>query len=206
MFCIFQCVILKTCFRQCQTNCQTAEVDEVCDRGNQNEVKCTEKRHEKHIDDTDTIRKEENVINHFDGASNLLDASKVIANNSETTEKSFPILENYPENTTLLHKGDNKDGMHLHLHPDLRSMGNDERYNLNVISSNGPTVQKEYLLEMASEVAHVLTEDTDHSELPSSFNLDLKCQKNQFLSSCLEEQKQLVNDLHIQVSRYVSMP
>lgn len=180
-------------------------MDEFCDRENQNEIKCIEKRHEKHIDDIDIIHKEENIINHFDGANNILDASeiKVAANNSEITEKNFPVLENYLQNT--LHESGNKDGMHSHLQPDLQSVGNDGRYHLNVTSSNGPsTVQKEYLLEMASEVAHVLTEDTDHNELPSSFNLDLKC-RNQFLSSCLEEQKQLVNDLHVQVSRYVSI-
>lgn len=179
-------------------------MDELCDRRNQNEVKCTENRHEKHIDDTDIIHKE-NVMNHFDGASNLLDAPETeVANNSEITEKSFPVLENYPENTTLYENG-NKDGVRSHVSADLQSVGNDGRYNLNVMSSNGPSiVQKEYLLEMASEVAHVLTEDADHSEQSSSFNLDLKC-RNQFLSSCLEEQKQLVNDLHVQVSRYVSI-
>ncbi|XP_071631430.1 golgin subfamily A member 2 [Temnothorax longispinosus] len=190
---------------QCQTNCQTAKVDELCDQKNQNEVKCVEKRYEKHIDDTDVIHKEENVINHFDGASNLPDTieTKVTANNSKITEKSFPILESYPESAAL-HESGNKDGTHSRLQPDLQFVGNDGRYNLNATVSNGPsTVQKEYLLEMASEVAHVLTDDTDHTEPPNSFNLDLNC-RNQFLSSCMEEQKQLVNDLHIQVSRYHS--
>lgn len=206
MFCTFECIIVEKCFQQCQTNCQTAEMDELCDQKNQNEVKCMEKQYEKHVNDTDIIHKEENVISHFDGASNLVDMTetKIAANSNERTEKSFPILENYSESTAL-HKSDNKDDMHSHLQSDLQSVGNNGRYNLNVTASNGPsTVQKEYLLEMASEVAHALTDDIEHGELPSSFNLDLKC-RNQFLSSCLEEQKQLVNDLHVQVSRYVSI-
>jgi len=113
-------------------------------------------------------------------------------------------LENYPE-TARLHESGNKNIMHSCLQSDSQYVGNDEKYNLNITASNGPsTVQKEYLLEMASEVAHVLTDDIDHSEPSSSLDFDLKC-RNQFLSSCLEEQKQLVNDLHIQVSRYVSI-
>lgn len=196
---------IEECFQQCQTNsCQTAEVDGLYDQKNQNEVKCAEKRYEKHIDDTNTIHKGEDIINHFDSASNLQNTTKtkITANNNEITEKSLSILENRPENTAL--QESNKDDVHSRLYPNLQSVGN-ERYNLNVTASNGPsTVQKEYLLEMASEVAQVLTDDTDHSEAPTSFNLDLKC-RNQFLSSCLEEQKQLVNDLHVQVSRYVSI-
>lgn len=192
-------------FRQCQTNCQTVEVDEVYDGKNQNEVKCTEKHiDEKHVEDADIIHKEENVINHFDGANNLETIETKVAANSEITEKSFPILESCPESAAL-HESGSRDGMHSRLQPDLQSVGNDGRYNLNVAASNGPsTAQKEHLLEMASEVAHALTDDTDHSEPPSSLNLDLKC-RNQFLNSCLEEQKQLVNDLHVQVSRYVSV-
>jgi len=153
----------------------------------------------------DIIHKEENVINHFDGANNLPDTieAKVVTSNSEIIEKSFPILENCPE--TVLHESGNKDTTYSHLQSDLQSVGNNGRYNLNIVTSNGPsTVQKEYLLEMASEVAHALTDNTDHNEPPNSFDLDLKC-RNQFLNSCLEEQKQLVNDLHIQVSRYVSI-
>lgn len=205
IFCILERIILEECF-QCQTNCQTAEVDELCDQKNQNEVNCAEKQYEKYINDTDIVNKEENVVNHFDGANSLPDTieTKIAANNNETAEKSFPISENYPESAVLRESG-NKDDTHSRLQPDLQSVENDGRYNLNVMASNGPsTVQKEYLLEMASEVAHVLTDDTDHNESPSSFNLDLNC-RNQFLSSCLEEQKHLVSDLHVQVSRYVSI-
>ncbi|XP_012536642.1 golgin subfamily A member 2 [Monomorium pharaonis] len=189
---------------QCQTNCQTAEMDKLYNQKTQNEVKCIENQYEKHTDNIDIIHKEEN-INHFDGASNFLDTTetKTVTDNNEITEKSLPILENYIESTAL-HKSDTKDVMHSHLQSDfLQSVENSGRYNLNVVVSNGPSiVQKEHLLEMASEVAHAL-DNTDHNEPPSSFDFDLKCH-NQFLSSCLEEQKQLVNDLHVQVSRYHS--
>lgn len=180
-------------------------MNEFCNQKNQNEAKCTEKRYEKHIDDTNIVHREENVINHFDGANNLLDTTetKVVMNNNEITEKSIP-LENCLE-SAVLHESDNKDSIRPHLQSESQYVENNGRYNLNVATSNGPsTVQKEYLLEMASEVANVLTDDIDHSEPPSSFDLDLKC-RNQFLNSCLEEQKHLVNDLHVQVSRYVSI-
>lgn len=57
---------------------------------------------------------------------------------------------------------------------------------------------------MASEVANVLTnDDIDRCE-PVSLDFDLK-DRNQFLTTCLEEQKQLVNDLHIEISCCVSI-
>ncbi|KYM95393.1 PREDICTED: golgin subfamily A member 2-like [Cyphomyrmex costatus] len=199
--------IIDESISQCQTNCQTTEVDKLYNQKKQNEVKreYPEKRYEKHIYNTDIMHKEENITNHFEGANNLSDMieTKIATSNSEITEKSFPSLENYPE-TAVLHESGDKDTTYSRLHSDLQYVGNDEKYNLNITTSNGPsTMQKEYLLEMASEVAHILTDDTDHSEPPSSLDFDLKC-RNQFLSSCLEEQKQLVNDLHIQVSRYHS--
>ncbi|XP_054012091.1 golgin subfamily A member 2-like [Hylaeus anthracinus] len=60
-----------------------------------------------------------------------------------------------------------------------------------------PKVQKEHLLEMASAVADVLTNDSEHVE--TTLDCDLMC-RNQFLSSCLEEQKKIVNELHIELS------
>lgn len=182
---------------QCQTNCQTAEVGELCDPSEQNDIKWGEK----HIFDADAVHKEENVINHFDGANNLPDAIETKVASSELTEKSFPIPEDCPENAALHESGN---ATHSRLQPDVQSVGNDGRYSFSVAASNGPsTAQTEYLLEMASEVAQALTSDTEHGEPLSSFDLDLNC-RNQFLSSCLEEQKQLVSDLHIQVSRYHS--
>lgn len=111
-------------------------------------------------------------------------------------------MENYLENT-VLYENDDKDSTYSHLQLDSQLKENDGKYNLNIVSNGPPTVQMEHLLEMASEVANVLTDDTDHSD-PSLFSSDLKC-RNQFLTTCLEEQKHLVNDLHIEVSRYVSI-
>ncbi|XP_070161136.1 golgin subfamily A member 2 [Polyergus mexicanus] len=197
--------IIDESISQCQTNCQTIEVDKSYDQNNHNEIKQTDNlvQSEGHLDKINIIHKEENILNHaFNDTNNLIDMtesdSKTAIN--EITEKNFPILENCLENTVLYESSD-KDSTHLQA--DSQFMENDKRYNLNIVASNGPSiVQTEHLLEMASEVANVLTDDTDHSD-PSLFDNDLKCH-NQFLTTCLEEQKQLVNDLHIQVSRYHS--
>ncbi|KAF3424943.1 hypothetical protein E2986_09406 [Frieseomelitta varia] len=60
-----------------------------------------------------------------------------------------------------------------------------------------PKVQKEHLLKMASAVADVLTNESEYAE--TSLDSDLICH-NQFLSSYLEEQKKIVNELHIELS------
>lgn len=180
-------------------------MDKPYDQNNHNEIKETDNfvQSEEHLDKINIIHKEGNVLNHiFSDTNNLIDTtesdSKIATN--ERTEKNFPVLENCLKNTVLYESAD-KDSTHLQADPQF--MENDERYNLNIVASNGPsTVQTEHLLEMASEVANVLTDDIDHSD-PSLFDIDLKC-RNQFLTTCLEEQRQLVNDLHIQVSRYVS--
>ncbi|KAL6444057.1 hypothetical protein ACFW04_001777 [Cataglyphis niger] len=199
--------IIDESISQCQTSCQTIEVDKPYDQNNDNEITQTDNlvQSEEHLDEMNIVHKEGNVLNHtFDSSdtNNLKDTtesnSKIATN--ERTEKNFPVLKNCLENTVLYESAD-KDSAHLQA--DSQFMENDERYNLNIVASNGPsTVQTEHLLEMASEVANVLTDDTDHSD-PSLFDIDLKC-RNQFLTTCLEEQRQLVNDLHIQVSRYHS--
>jgi len=147
------------------------------------------------------INKEENILNHtFSDTANLIDTTKITANN-EITEKSFSILENNCDDTKS-HESDGKDVIHSHLQLTLQSVENDGRYNLNVISSNGPsTVHREHLLEMTSETK-MLKDDIGHTE-PNS-DLNLKC-SNQFLSTSLEEQKQVVNDLYMQLGHYVSI-
>lgn len=181
-------------------------MDKPYDQNNDNEIKQTDNlvQSEEHLDKINIVHKEGNVLNHtFDSSdtNNLIDTtegnSKIATN--ERTEKNFPVLENCLENT-VLYESVEKDPAHLQA--DSQFMENDERY-LNIVAPNGPsTVQTEHLLEMASEVANVLTDDTDHSD-PSLFDIDLKC-RNQFLTTCLEEQRKLANDLHIQVSRCVS--
>jgi len=148
------------------------------------------------------INKEENILNHtFNNTANLIDTTKITANN-EITEKSFSILENNRDDTKS-HESDNKDVTYSHLQVNLQSVENDGRYNLNVISSNGSsTVHREHLLEIASETTKMLKDDIDHNE-PNS-DLNLKC-SNQFLSTSLEEQKQVVNDLYMQLGHYVSI-
>lgn len=181
------------------------EIDNPYDQNNHNAIKHTENlmQFEEHLDKINIVSKEVNILNHaFSDINNLIDATENKIVTSETTEKNFSTLGNCVE-YTLLYENDDKDTVHSHLQPNSQFVENNGKYNLNIVTSNGPsTVQKEHLLEMASEVANVLT-DTDHSD-PSLFDIDLKC-RNQFLTTCLEEQKQLVNDLHVQVNRYVSI-
>lgn len=196
--------IIDESISQCQTNCQTMEIDNPYDQNNHNAIKHTENlmQFEEHLDKINIVSKEVNILNHaFSDINNLIDATENKIVTSETTEKNFSTLGNCVE-YTLLYENDDKDTVHSHLQPNSQFVENNGKYNLNIVTSNGPsTVQKEHLLEMASEVANVLT-DTDHSD-PSLFDIDLKC-RNQFLTTCLEEQKQLVNDLHVQVNRYHS--
>lgn len=72
------------------------------------------------------------------------------------------------------------------------------------ISNNGVgLLQREHLLHMANAVADVLVDQQGLDESALN-NCDLE-QRNQFLTCCLEEQKKIVNQLHIQVSQCVSI-
>ncbi|XP_012279580.1 golgin subfamily A member 2 isoform X2 [Orussus abietinus] len=64
------------------------------------------------------------------------------------------------------------------------------------------SAQKEHLMQMASAVEDVLIDNTEDSK-GSTLDSDLEY-RNQFLVSCIEEQKQLVTELHMQVSQYSS--
>ncbi|XP_024946857.1 golgin subfamily A member 2 isoform X2 [Cephus cinctus] len=67
--------------------------------------------------------------------------------------------------------------------------------------NHSASLQKERLLQMASAVADALVDHPDNDE--SGHTSDLEYQ-NQFLVSSLQEQKELVNRLHIQVAQYSS--
>lgn len=161
------------------------------------------------MDNTNIIYKEDNVLNNaFGNGNNLLDVAENTTIHNQVAEKNFPLSENYIESTRF-HESENKDDRHTFPNqPDLQFMKNDEKYKLAITPSNKTSVvQKEHLLEMASEVANVLTDNIDHNEATTydvSNALDLKYH-NEFLSTCLQEQQQAVNDLHIQVSHYVSI-
>ncbi|KAF7997260.1 hypothetical protein HCN44_005537 [Aphidius gifuensis] len=69
-------------------------------------------------------------------------------------------------------------------------------------NDNSQSLQKQHLLDMATEVANALSEnnvDTESSILPTDLQY-----KNEFLTTCLDKQKRLANKLHIQVSEYSS--
>jgi ABC-type antimicrobial peptide transport system ATPase subunit len=73
----------------------------------------------------------------------------------------------------------------------------------NMSSNSSGSLQKEHLLQMANAVANVLVDEVNIEDTALA-NCDLE-QKNQFLTCCLEEQKKVVSQLHIQVSQYVSL-
>lgn len=155
----------------------------------------------KHLDDTSIIDKVKSVLNPND-TNVLISITENEIASSDITEKNILTLESCVEDATLNESND-KNATNLHFQPDSHLIENNDKYNLNIAPLNGSSItQKEHLLEMASEVANVLT-NTEHIE-PTLFDIDLKYH-NQFLNTRLEEQKQLINDLHIQVSCYVSM-
>ncbi|XP_015108705.1 golgin subfamily A member 2 [Diachasma alloeum] len=67
---------------------------------------------------------------------------------------------------------------------------------------DSPSLQKQHLLQMASEVANALVDSETETSSPA-IHSDLEY-RNHFLTTCLDEQKRLVNQLHIQVSQYSS--
>lgn len=154
------------------------------------------------MDDINAIHKEENIFSAVSDTNNLVDTTeiKTATNNIQITEKNS-VLEYCPED---IYESSDKNATHPCLQADLQFKENNGKYKLNITPSNGPsTVQKEHLLEMASEVANILTDDIDDNESTLG-NLDAKC-RYQFVNTYLEEQKQLMNDLHVRISCYVSI-
>lgn len=72
----------------------------------------------------------------------------------------------------------------------------------NKINNTSSSLQKEHLLQMANAVADVLVDEQSLDEAALN-NCDLE-QRNQFLTCCLEEQKKIVNQLHVQIGQSVS--
>ncbi|KOC70191.1 Golgin subfamily A member 2 [Habropoda laboriosa] len=133
---------------------------------------------------TSTIKTSENNIHTFEQDFQINEVvstdSGIIAENIINHEK----LQNSLNNTTKL----TQDMQEMNLKLEL-----EKKIDLN----DFPKVQKEHLLEMASAVADVLTNEPEHTE--TSLDSDLMC-RNQFLSSYLEEQRKMINDLHIELS------
>lgn len=85
---------------------------------------------------------------------------------------------------------------------DVEEMNSRPEIEKTVELNDFPKVQKEHLLEMASAVADVLTNDSE--QIDTNLDGDLIC-RNQFLTSYLEEQKKIMNQLHIELSGSVSI-
>lgn len=171
------------------------------DQDKQCDIKHTENliQSNKHLINTNVIDETENVLNPSDTNIPIIATKSKIGSSSDMTEKSIPTLESVED--TMLYET-SKNATNLCLQSDSHLVENDAEYS-NTAPFNGSTMLKEHLLEMASEVVHVLNDHTNDTE-PTLFGLDLTC-RNHILSTCLEDQQQLVNDLHIQVSHYVSI-
>ena len=74
---------------------------------------------------------------------------------------------------------------------------------LNATSNSLSSHQKEHLLQMADAVANVLDHEQGFED--SELNNCVLKQKNQFLINCLEEQKQVIHQLNLQLSQVVSI-
>ncbi|XP_076638697.1 golgin subfamily A member 2 [Colletes latitarsis] len=137
-------------------------------------------------------------------AINNISTLETFENNTHVINQDFQKNETMPNslkvNTeTIVNHKESQNSVEETIKP------NQEMQEINVRSeiekkvelNNFPKVQKEHLLEMASAVADVLTNDSEHVE--TTLDCDLTCH-NQFLSSCLEEQKKVVNELHMELS------
>ncbi|XP_051166887.1 golgin subfamily A member 2 [Leptopilina boulardi] len=80
----------------------------------------------------------------------------------------------------------------------LKDINNEDRNTMDNLYDSS-LLQKENLLQMASSVAQVLTDVNEFNEATTMNNL---IDKNKFLTNCLQEQANLISELHDQVSRY----
>ena len=87
------------------------------------------------------------------------------------------------------------------LNMDLKENNKIKSFEFDLLRDSSFT-QKEHLLQMTSAVAEALVDgnNSDETELLSALT-----DKNQFLTTCLQEQTKLVNQLHSQVSLQVSI-
>ncbi|CAK9807897.1 Golgin subfamily A member 2 [Anthophora plagiata] len=129
---------------------------------------------------------------------------KTSENSMHIVEQHFQVNEALPtdsattsENVTNHEKLQNTSNNTNKFTQDIQEMTMTPELKKTMDLNDFPKVQKEHLLEMASAVADVLTNEPEHTE--TSLDSDLMC-RNQFLSSYLEEQRKMINDLHIELS------
>ncbi|XP_076299487.1 golgin subfamily A member 2 isoform X2 [Lasioglossum baleicum] len=152
----------------------------------------------------DLLQSQNVETNISDSKLGTISTLETCANGKSVSDENFQRNET-PSIDTIVHTENtmNHEGSHSKGKETAKPMQGTPQVNLNsgvenqVELSDFPKVQKEHLLEMASAVAEVLTNDSEHSE--TTLDCDLMC-RNQFLSSCLEEQKKIDNELYIELS------
>lgn len=125
----------------------------------------------------DSKNKTQVVNQNFQGNELISTASMTNAENTINPEESHNFVENTSQETEEIN---------------LKTE-TEKKIELN----DFPKVQKEHLLEMASAVENILTNDSESTA--TTLDCDLVC-RNQFLSSYSEEQKKIATELHIELS------
>ncbi|XP_012145130.2 golgin subfamily A member 2 [Megachile rotundata] len=135
------------------------------------------------------------IVNNIPTAENPKSNTQVIDQDFQGNELTPPAstttnAENAINHKELLNSVENttQETQEINLKPEI-----EKKIDLN----DFPKVQKEHLLEMASAVENILTNDSESTA--TTLDCDLVC-RNQFLSSYLEEQKKIATELHIELS------
>nr|XP_012145130.1 PREDICTED: golgin subfamily A member 2 [Megachile rotundata] len=134
------------------------------------------------------------IVNNIPTAENPKSNAQVIDQDFQGNELTPPASTTNAENAInhkeLLNSVENttQETQEINLKPEI-----EKKIDLN----DFPKVQKEHLLEMASAVENILTNDSESTA--TTLDCDLVC-RNQFLSSYLEEQKKIATELHIELS------
>lgn len=149
--------------------------------------------------------------NHIENSSNIIEQSNINSSTKDVIcdEKIVNNLQSLQcavnkENSPLIQSNNSEftESENINSSTAASKQFDFEDRNFSSNLSDPSVLQKENILQMASSVAQVLIHDEDLSKASDVNNLT---DKNQFLTNCLQEQANLISELHGQVSRYVSI-
>lgn len=148
--------------------------------------------------------------NHIENSSNIIEQSNINSSTKDVIcdEKIVNNLQSLQcavnkENSPLIQSNNSEftESENINSSTAASKQFDFEDRNFSSNLSDPSFLQKENILQMASSVAQVLIHDEDLSKASDVNNLT---DKNQFLTNCLQEQANLISELHGQVSRYSS--
>ncbi|XP_046736998.1 golgin subfamily A member 2-like [Diprion similis] len=135
---------------------------------------------------TDDVFSKHHTSENLTNVQNYFTYQNIMNKPDETEVEQDILLKNEMDNANVHTESTND---RSHIHTEYESLAGSQ------------ALQKEYLLQMTSAVTNILTSEMENKEVPQELTSDLE-QRNQFLASCLQEQKELVNRLHLEVSQY----